>query len=163
MFPKEMQELIKLVDEYKWHRKWYRNCRRVNTTDNPEHISLDKGGRRWLKYKYAPRSNTVRAGPILEYIQKSFPWANAVCLNRKNATSPPMTAHRDKGNNSESFITFWVDFDNSNNQGAICLRDGTIFSEKGVWHGPFRGDQMTHWVLPHKTGIRFSCITFRTS
>ena len=154
-----MQELIKLVEKH----KWWRNSMRVNTTDNPEHISLDKGGRRWLKYKYAPRSNTVRAGPILEHVQKTFPWANAVCLNRKNATSPPMTAHRDKGNTSESFITFWGDFDNSNNQGALCLEDGTIFSEKGVWHGPFRGDQMTHWVLPHKTGVRFSCIAFRTS
>ena len=154
-----MQELIQLVEKHKWHRKWFRNCRRVNTAD-AQHISCDKSGRKWVTYKYAPRSNTLKEGPILKLVQKTFPWANAVCLNRKRATSPPMVAHRDKNNDSDSFITFWGDFDNSNNQGALCLEDGRIFSEKGIWHGPFRGDLLTHWVTPHQTGERFSCVVF---
>ncbi len=66
------------------------NNLRTNLSDNPDHFRVDRNGRKWLKYKYAPFSNTVKAGPILEHVQKTFPWANAVCLNKKSATSPPM-------------------------------------------------------------------------
>ena len=148
-----MQELIALVEEH----KWWRNGLRTNTSDNPEHCRVDKNGRKWLIYKYAPWSNTVKAGPILEHVQKTFPWANAVCLNKKSATSPPMAKHRDKGNKSASMIAFWGDYEGG---GELCLEDGTVYSEKGVWHGPYQGDEITHWVTPHKTGTRFSCVVF---
>ena len=152
-----MQELISLVEDH----KWWKNGLRTNLSSDPEHFRVDKNGRRWLKYKYAPFSNTVKAGPILEHVQKTFPWANAVCLNRKSATSPPMAAHRDKGNKSASVIAFWGDYDNSDGQGALCLEDGTVYSEKEVWHGPYQGDKIMHWVTPHRTGTRYSCVVFR--
>ena len=78
---------------------------------------------------------------MLEHVQKTFPWANAVCLNRKSATSPPMAAHRDKGNKSASMICFWGDYDNSDGQGALCLEDGTMqltehkTENSGLWQG----------------------------
>ena len=72
-----------------------------------------------------------------------------------------MAAHKDKGNKSASMIALWGDYDNSDGQGALCLEDGRIFSEKEVWHGPYQGDQITHWVTPHKTGTRYSCVLFR--
>jgi len=148
-----MQELISLVEDH----KWWRNGLRTNTSDNPEHYRVDKNGRKWLRYKYAPCSNTIREGPILTHIQKTFPWANAVCLNKKRASSPPMAKHRDKGNKSASMICFWGDYEGG---GDLCLEDGTIYSEKEVWHGPYQGDEMTHWVSPHKTGTRFSAVVF---
>ena len=149
-----MQELISLVENH----KWWRNGLRTNLSDNPEHCRVDKNGRKWIKYRYAPWSNTVKAGPILKHVQKTFPWANAVCLNRKSATSPPMAAHRDKGNKSASVIAFWGDYEGG---GELCLEDGTVYSEKEVWHGPYQGDEVTHWVTPHKTGTRYSCVVFR--
>ena len=69
-----MQELISLVEDH----KWWRNGLRTNTSGNPEHCRTDKNGRKWLIYKYAPWSNTVKAGPILEHVQKTSPWATAV-------------------------------------------------------------------------------------
>jgi len=72
-----------------------------------------------------------------------------------------MAAHRDKGNKSASMIAFWGDYDNSDNRGALCLEDGTVYSEKEVWHGPYQGDEVTHWVNPHKSGTRYSCVVFQ--
>ncbi len=41
----------------------------------------------------------------------------------------------------------------------MCLEDGTRYEEKGVWH-PLDGANVTHWVEPHKTGVRFSAVAF---
>ncbi len=59
-----------------------------------------------------------------------------------------------------SVIAFWGDSDNSDGQGALCLEDGTVYSEKEVWHGPYQGDEVLHWVNGHRTGTRFSCVVF---
>ena len=68
-----------------------------------------------------------------------------------------MAKHRDKGNKSASMIAFWGDYEGG---GELCLEDGTVYSEKEVWHGPYQGDEVMHWVTPHKTGTRFSCVVF---
>ena len=36
-------------------------------------------------------------------------------------------------------FAFGVDYDHSNNQGALCLEDGQIFSGEFVFHGPYNG------------------------
>jgi len=72
-----------------------------------------------------------------------------------------MAAHRDKKNIGESYICFWGDYDNSNNQGALCLEDGRILSDKFVFHGPYNGAKIKHWVLPHSEGVRHSAVIFR--
>ena len=87
-----MDELISLVDQH----KFWRNGFRVNLDKDETHRRVDKNGRTWLKYPYAPRSNTVREGPILECVQTMLPHVNSVCLNQKATTSPPMQRHKDK-------------------------------------------------------------------
>ena len=121
-----MQELISLVEDH----KWWRNGLRTNLSDNPDHFRVDRNGRKWLKYKYAPFSNTVKAGPILEHVQRTFPWANAVCLNRKSAASPPMAKHRDKGNKSASMIAFLGRL--RRRRGAVPGRRDRLFREGGL-------------------------------
>ena len=151
-----MDTLKELVAKHKWTL----NGMRTNLCNDPDNWVMDKGRRRWLKR--GPYSNTLRdpSNPIVAHVQTLFPWANCVCLNRKRSTSPPMVAHRDKGNTSASMIAFWGDYDNSNGQGALCLEDGTEYREKDVWHGPYQGDKVTHWVRGHSSGVRYSCVIF---
>ena len=79
MLPLEnMQELISLVEDH----KWWRNGLRTNTSDNPEHCRVDKNGRKWFKYKYAPWSNTVKAGPILNWAGAFLGWICSSCQNK---------------------------------------------------------------------------------
>ena len=81
-----------------------------------------------LKYPFAPRSNTIREGPILECVQKQLgPHINAVCLNKKSAESPPMTKHTDGKNAGPSWVCLWGDFEDG---GELCLEDGTVYAEK---------------------------------
>ena len=151
-----MDELISLMDQH----KFWRNGFRVNLDKDENHRRVDKNGRTWLKYPYAPRSNTIREGAILECVQRMLPHVNSVCLNKKAATSPPMQRHKDRKNEGNSFICFWGDYDNSNNQGALCLEDGRVFSDKLVFHGAYNGAEIKHWVLPHSQGFRYSAVIF---
>ena len=57
-------------------------------------------------------------------------------------------------------ICFWGDYDDSNGQGALCLEDGTEYTAEETWHGPYQGDQVTHWVRGHSSGTRYSCVVF---
>ena len=41
-----------------------------------------------------------------------------------------------------------------------CALRGTEYREKEVWHGPYQGDQVTHWARGHSTGTRYSCVVF---
>ena len=150
-----MEKLIDLVDK---HHKFTRNGFRTNLDDNPENFTFDASGRKWLKK--GAYSNTLRSGVILEHVQTIFPECTAVCLNRKRAESPPMVAHRDKKNIGDSYICFWGDYDNSNNQGALCLEDGRVFSDKLVFHGAYNGAKIKHWVLHHSKGVRYSAVIF---
>ena len=151
-----MEELKELVSKHNFTR----NGMRTNLDDNPDNWIMDKGKRRWLKR--GPYSNTLRdpSNPIVAHVQTLFPWANCVCLNRKRSSSPPMVAHRDKGNKSASMIAFWGDYDSSDGQGALCLEDGTEYREKETWNGPYQGDKVTHWVRGHSSGTRYSCVVF---
>ena len=149
-----MENLISLVEKHRWWRNGYR----VNLDQDEAHRRLDRNGRVWLKYAYAPYSNTIREGPILECVQKSLPHVNAVCLNRKSASSPPMQRHLDRKNEGGSYICFWGDFQDG---GELCLADGTAYSEKGIWHGPYNGHEVEHWVTPHKSGTRYSAVAFK--
>ena len=151
-----MDTLKELVSKHKWTR----NGMRTNLDNNPDNWVMDKGRRRRLKR--GAYSNTLRdpSNPIVAHVQTLFPWANCVCLNRKRSTSPPMIAHRDKGNTSASMICFWGDYDNSNGQGALCLEDGTEYTAKETWHGPYEGHHVTHWVRGHQSGTRYSCVVF---
>ena len=79
-----MDELISLVDQH----KFWRNGFRVNLDKDEKHRRYNKNGRTWLKYKYAPRSNTVREGAILECVQSMLPHVNSVCLNKKGGHQP---------------------------------------------------------------------------
>ena len=148
-----MDELISLVDQH----KFWRNGFRVNLDKDESHRRYDKNGRTWIKYQYAPRSNTVREGPILECVQTMLPHVNSVCLNKKAATSPPMQRHKDRRNEGNSFICFWGDYEGG---GELCLADGRGFSEKHKWH-EYDGSEVEHWVNPHTSGPRFSAVAFK--
>ena len=137
--------------------KFWRNGFRTNLDKNPEHRRTDRNGRTWIKYPYAPNSNTLREGAILEHVQTTIPECNAVCLNKKRATSPVIGPHKDGRNSSSSWVMLWGDFENG---GALCLEDGTRYEEKGVWHGPMDGANVTHWVEPHERGVRMSAVAF---
>ena len=72
-----LEELQSLVSEH----KWWRNGFRTNLDTEESHRRRDRSGREWLKYPFAPRSNTIREGPILECVQQQLgPHINAVCL-----------------------------------------------------------------------------------
>ena len=149
-----MDELISLVGQ---HRFW-RNGFRVNVQQDEAHRRKDRNGRTWLKYPFAPRSNTIREGPILECVQKQLgEHINSVCLNKKAATSPPMTRHKDRKNKSNSHICFWGDFEGG---GALHLADGRVFNEKHQWY-EYDGSAVEHWVEPHESGTRYSAVAFQ--
>ena len=148
-----IDSLVSLVEQH----KWYKNAYRTNTDTDPAHHRLDAAGRRWLAYPWAPYSNTVRAGPILECGRGMLPGVNAGCLNRKRAESPAMTKHRDSKHSGSSWVCFWGDFEGG---GDLCLEDGTVYSGKHQWHGPMDGAALTHWVSPHLSGTRYSAVAF---
>ena len=134
-----LEELQSLVSEH----KWWRNGFRVNLDREESHRRRDRNGREWLKYPFAPRSNTIREGPILECVQKQLgPHINAVCLNKKSAESPPMTKHTDGKNAGPSWVCLWGDFEDG---GELCLEDGTVYAEKTSGTGQWR-------VVPCRTG-----------
>ena len=72
--------------------KFFRNAYRVNVHPDQE-VRIDKNGCKWLRR--GPMSVTVREGPLLAKAQEWFPECNAVTVNRKRATSPPMARHKD--------------------------------------------------------------------
>ena len=150
-----MEKLIELVKDHRFTR----NQVRTNLDNHPNNTVVDARGCKWLKK--GPYSNTLRNGPILEHVKTILPTINAVCLNRKRAKSPPIAPHYDRKNVGNVYTCFWGDFDNSNNQGALVTELGDIYSEKFVFHGPYRASEVRHWVLPHSTGTRFSCIAFQ--
>ena len=139
------------------HKFWW-NAYRVNLDTDPEHHRVDRNGRTWLRNDLAPYSNTLRSGPILDYVRTELPGVNAVCLNRKRAESPPMSRHRDGKNSGPSWVMFWGDYPEG--EGCLCLEDGTVYSEKHVWHGPMDGAKVAHWVTPHTSGVRYSAVAF---
>ena len=148
-----MERLISLVDKH----KFWKNEFRTNLDTNPEHWRQDRTGRKWIANQWAPYSNTLREGPILEHVQSMIPEINAVCLNRKRAESPPMSRHRDGKNSGPSYVCLWGDYEGG---GELCLEDGTVYSTKEVWHGPMDGASVYHWVNAHKTGTRYSAVAF---
>ena len=149
-----MDAFVSLVAKH----KFYRNGFRTNLDKDPTHHRKDRNGRTWILYKYAPFSNTVREGPILDCVQEMLgPTINAVCLNRKRASSPPMARHRDGKNSGPSWVCLWGDFEGG---GELMLADGTVYAEKNVWHGPMNGAAVEHWVEPHKNGVRYSAVAF---
>ena len=148
-----MDALISLVA----HHRFWKNAFRINTDTDPAHHRIDVGGRHWIAYPYAPYSNTLRKGPILECVQAMLPGINAVCLNRKRAEEPPMSRHRDSKNSGPSYVCFWGDYEGG---GKLCLEDGTVYAGKEVWHGPMDGGRLYHWVTPHETGTRYSAVAY---
>jgi hypothetical protein len=151
-----MDEFIALAEKVQIIRNNYR----VNVhQDQP--IRIDKNGGKWLKR--GPMSVTVREGPLLEHAQKWFPDCNAVCLNRKRHTSPPMCRHRDGKNQlRESHICIWGDYPEG--EGALVLEpdDGPVerITERGQWHTR-AFSEILHHVEPHSSGTRFSAIAFK--
>ena len=140
------------------NHKWWRNAFRTNLDTRESHRRQDRNGREWIKYVFAPYSNTIREGPILECVQQQLgDQINAVCLNRKRAESPPMSKHTDGKNSGPSWVYLWGDFEGG---GELCLEDGTKYAEKHKWHGPMQGGTMPHWVNPHTSGTRFSAVAF---
>ena len=149
-----MNTLISEVDKH----KFWRNAFRVNLDQDESHRRIDKNGRPWLKNSIAPRSNTIRSGPILECVRAQLGnHINAVCLNKKAATSPPMQRHKDKKNEGNSHICLWGDFEEG---GELCLADGRVFNEKHKWY-EYDGSVVEHWVNSHTTGTRFSAVAFQ--
>ena len=138
--------------------KFRRNGFRVNVDDDPMHFRVDRNNRKWIKEEWAPFSNCVRNGPILEKAREELgPKIDAVMLNKKSYKSPPMSKHRDKGNKGDSYIMLWGDFEGG---GELCLETGERFVDKGIWHGPINGKEVTHWVNKHTSGTRMSAVAF---
>ena len=125
----------------------------MRTTIKPKtdsHIS-----RGWRHLKEGVYSNTVRAGPILEMVQKMLGEdITDVCCNRDVTCHP----HRDQANTSlQSFFLMWGDFEG----GALNIDENRKIrriTEKDVWH-TFNGQRDLHWNDPH-TGRKFSIVAY---
>ena len=138
-----MEELAALLAAHRWQR----NQRRLN---------LGGEVRRYGKRPYLVRghySNVLKSGRILQIVQEMLPDASIteVCINR-SVECPP---HRDKTNTGPSFILFL-----GGEGGALVFEDGTRYEERGVWHGGFRGDLLTHWNEPITSGIKYSVVAY---
>ena len=144
-----MDEFIALAEK----TRLFRNAYRVNVHPDQE-VRLDRNGHKWLRR--GPFSVTVREGPLLAKAQEWFPECNAVCLNRKRATSPPMSRHKD-GKNLErlSHICIWGDYPEG--EGALVLEpdDGSVerITERKAWHSR-AFSEILHHVEPHTSGTR---------
>ena len=138
--------------------KFQRNGFRVNVDDDPSHFRVDRNGRKWIRDEWAPLSNCVRAGPILEKAREELgPQIDTIMLNKKSAKSPPMSKHKDGNNKGDSYVMLWGDFEGG---GELCLETGERFVEKEIWHGPMNGKDVAHWVNKHESGTRFSAVAF---
>ena len=150
-----MDEFCSLAEQV----KMYRNSYRVNVHPGEE-LRIDVNGGKWLKK--GPFSVTVREGPLVEKMQEWFPDCNAVCVNRKRATSPPMGRHKDGKNQlRESHICIWGD--HPEGEGTLVLEtdDGEErLTERRKWHTRAYSE-IYHRVEPHTSGVRWSAIAFR--
>ena len=70
-----------------------------------------------------------------------------------------MSRHTDGKNSGPSWVRLWGDYETG---GELCLEDGTVYREKGVWHGPMDGAKVAHWVAPHGPPgtVRYSAVAF---
>ena len=97
-------------------------------------------------------SNTLSSGPILDLCREMLgDHINRVTLNHQVTCG----AHRDGRNVGESHIIFFGTYEG----GELCLEDGRVLSERGVWHR-FDGSRLLHWNLPH-TGDKWSVVAWR--
>ena len=151
-----MDEFIALAQQV----KFVRNSYRVNVHPDEE-VRIDRNGCKWLRR--GPFSVTVRDGPLLAKAQEWFPECNAVTVNRKRATSPPMARHKDgKTQLRESHICIWGDFPEG--EGTLVLEPDEgpeeRITEREKWHTRAFSD-IAHYVEPHSQGTRYSAVAFK--
>ena len=137
-----MEELAALVAKHKWTR----NCRRLNLGGEVKYY----GKRPYLVKGHF--SNVIKSGRMLELVQSMIPNTSELTINR-SLECPP---HRDKGNNTDSYILFLGDFDG----GALVFENGVRYEDKGIWMGPFDGKNTTHWHEPITRGVKISIVAY---
>ena len=147
------------VEELLSKHKWPSVCRRVSIVPPDERVTIPgyNGGRRKTKYfcqsEGFSRMNKTRmhlSEPIMEILPDWFVPEENFCITvNKNVQTYP---HRDSLNKGDAAILFLGDFTG----GALHAEDGSVISEKRVWHR-FNNKDLLHWNEPHQ-GTKYSII-----
>ena len=147
------ERLLVMLNERRWMQS-----KRANIVA-PEHRErIHKGKWSERRVKIPLFSNSISRGAIVDLVVSLLPpWFPVfehimVTLN-KNVECYP---HRDKGNLGESVIMFLGEYTG----GELCLEDGRVFSERGVWH-KYDGSKTTHWNNKITSGTKYSIIVHR--
>ena len=148
----------KVAEMLKKHR-WRKDCRRISIVPPEERVTIKgpKGDRRLTKNFCQTESfsrfnkGQARFSEAIEEILPDWfvPGENFTMTINKDVTCYP---HKDSGNVGDSAILFLGDFIG----GEMHGEDGTVLSEKRVWHR-FNGAEVLHWNLPHE-GTKYTVI-----
>ena len=137
-----------------------RNGFRTNVDRRPEN-TVRSGYREWLKV--GPYSNTVRGDhPIVQELNRRGIPCNAVCINRRRATSkvPSMGPHRDSRNTGDPPCSYIMHWGQPEGEGTLVDELGNRYEEQRIWHNCGDLSKITHWVEPHTSGTRYSLVAF---
>ena len=142
-----MDKIEELLQKHHWPRK----CRRVSIARPEERLIVKEknGSNRRITFCQSEafsRLNKSKAH-LREQIEQILPeWfipgEHFTITINKDVTCYP---HKDQGNVGDSAILFLGDFKG----GELLGEDGTVLSEKRVWHR-FNGAEVLHWNLPHE-------------
>ena len=143
------------VEELLSKHKWPTVCRRICIVSPDERVT--KGNRRMTRYtcqsegfSQFSKIRTHLSEPIMEILPDWFVPEENFCITiNKNVQTYP---HRDSLNKGDAAILFLGDFTG----GELLAEDGSIISEKRVWHR-FDSARLLHWNAPHR-GTKYSVI-----
>ena len=148
------------VEELLKTHKWPKVCRRISIVSPEERVTIKdpSGNNRRMTKTFCQsegfsRLNKTRvhlSEPIEDILPDWFvPGENFTITINKDVTCHP---HKDLLNVGDSAILFLGDFSG----GELHAEDGTILSQKRMWHR-FNGAEVLHWNLPHE-GTKYTVI-----
>ena len=149
----QCDELERLLKKHRWPSF----CRRLNIVP-PEFRSEATWGygrlclRRTKSQAFGADNKKMRPlyDHIVSMLPEDFPRMEHLCMTiNHNVTCYP---HRDRANIGDVLIMFLGDFEG----GELHMEDGTVYSEKRVWHR-YDGAGVTHWNTEH-VGEKYSVI-----
>ncbi len=149
-----MDKLEELLSKHKWPSV----CRRVSIVPPDERVTICRTrGRRKTKYfcqsegfSLTNKTKLHLSKAIMDIMPDWFVPEENFCMTvNKNVQTYP---HRDSLNKGDAAILFLGDFTG----GELHAENGTIISEKRVWHR-FNNAGLLHWNVPHQ-GTKYSII-----
>ena len=160
--PEVAAEMVQLCRAIPKHPS--KMLRRLASKDAELHKTVSKNGHHIAFLKHAVPSQLVREGrDPRECRLHALVKGCGISYTHLQLNGPSLVCapHRDGKNASElSHILFLADPDYEG--GELNLEDGTVLSERNVWH-QFDGKRLLHWNNPVTKGTKWSLVAFETN